>query len=188
MIPTGNAGKSFVSELANLFQAFADGSSLEQIALKAAMVMQVLLLQKPSKTSKAKDHANHLQRRLFLWKNGDIHALLLEGRCIQKHLPKRFPLDDKSLAKAFSKLMFQGRVRSALLLLSRNNSCGLLDLDQIIPTNGDGDQIQVSVREALSDLHPLGKTPHEDTLLHQELPNSIPTNPVLFESIDAIYI
>ena len=61
MIPTGNAGKSFIRELVNLFQAFPDGSSLERIAIKAAMVMQVLLLQKPSKTSETEDHANHLQ-------------------------------------------------------------------------------------------------------------------------------
>ena len=40
--------------------AYADGSSLETIALKACTVAPILLLQKPSRTSKSKDHVNHL--------------------------------------------------------------------------------------------------------------------------------
>ena len=35
----GKAGTQFVQELAPLFQPFADGSALEGIALKAAMLM-----------------------------------------------------------------------------------------------------------------------------------------------------
>ena len=45
-IPQGSAGKAFTSELARLFHAFATGSALESMALKAATVMPVLLLQK----------------------------------------------------------------------------------------------------------------------------------------------
>ena len=45
LIPSGAAGKDFVSELARLLQAYADESSLECIGLKVCMVMQVLLLQ-----------------------------------------------------------------------------------------------------------------------------------------------
>jgi hypothetical protein len=36
-VPSGFAGKSFVSELSHLFNAYADASALECIALKAAM-------------------------------------------------------------------------------------------------------------------------------------------------------
>ena len=45
-VPSGNAGNAFVSELARLFQAYAEGSALESIALKAVTVMSALLLQK----------------------------------------------------------------------------------------------------------------------------------------------
>ena len=55
-IPSGKNGKAFVSELARLFRSFAEGTALESVALKAAMVMPHLLLQKPSRKSKAKDH------------------------------------------------------------------------------------------------------------------------------------
>ena len=57
------AGKSFVRELAKLYQAYADQSALCSIALMACSVMQPLLLQKPHKQSKAKDHSTCLSRR-----------------------------------------------------------------------------------------------------------------------------
>ena len=49
--------------------------------------MQVLLLQKPTKTSKAEDHMQCRENRLERWKKGDIANLLAKGRCIQAHLP-----------------------------------------------------------------------------------------------------
>ena len=70
LVPYGRAGKSFVCELARLYQAFVEGSALHSIALMACSVMQPLLLQKPCKQSKAKDHSRHLSRRLELWKRG----------------------------------------------------------------------------------------------------------------------
>ena len=64
IIPFGKAGKSFVRELAKLYKAFADQSALHSIALMACSVMQPLLLQKPYKQSKAKDHSTCLSRQL----------------------------------------------------------------------------------------------------------------------------
>jgi len=45
-VPVGKAGTQFVRELARLFQSFTDCSALEGFALKAAMLMPILLLQK----------------------------------------------------------------------------------------------------------------------------------------------
>ena len=64
-VPLGASGKSFASELSRLFQAYSDGSG---IALKAITVASRLLLQKPFRTSKAKDHTSCLERRLTSWK------------------------------------------------------------------------------------------------------------------------
>ena len=66
-VPSGNSGKALVTEIARLYQAYANDSSLESIAIKASFVCQALLLQTPSSRSKAKDHCQHLQRRLQLW-------------------------------------------------------------------------------------------------------------------------
>ena len=42
-VPSGRAGKLFVHELTRMFQAYADASALESVALLAAMVMPALL-------------------------------------------------------------------------------------------------------------------------------------------------
>ena len=77
-----------MAELVWLFCAVGEGSSLESIALKGVFVVCVLLLQKPSCTSKPKDHATHLERCLLLWHEGKLEDLVVEGRAIQIHLPK----------------------------------------------------------------------------------------------------
>ena len=87
LVQFGKVGKALIQEMANLFQVYGENSSLECIALKACLLMQVLLLQKPSKTSKAKDHVTCLQRCLESWKKGEIEVLVAEGQCIQSHLP-----------------------------------------------------------------------------------------------------
>lgn len=69
-VSSGNAGKAFVRELSRMFNAYAEGSALECVAMKAAMTMPALLLQKPSSRSKAREHALHLERRLKLWMDG----------------------------------------------------------------------------------------------------------------------
>ncbi len=74
LVPSGKAGKDFVAEVARLYNAYADASPLECIALKSVSVMQALLLQKPYAKSKSKDHMLHLSRRLSLWKNGCIYT------------------------------------------------------------------------------------------------------------------
>ena len=49
--------------------------------------MPVLLQQKPSKTSKAKDHLKGLERRLRLWGERNITEHVTEGKTIQDRLP-----------------------------------------------------------------------------------------------------
>ena len=99
---------------------------LECIALKATTLMQTLLLQKPSHTSKSKDHITHLQRRMELWSDGDIQALLDEGKCIQKRLSHTASLSNSNaIAQTFRNLMLQGKFQSALRYLSRNTNGGV---------------------------------------------------------------
>ena len=86
LVPSGRIGKEFLLELAKLYQAYADNTTLHSIALTACFIFQVLLLQKPHAKSKTKDHTTCLERRLALWHAGDFSALIKEGKCIQDHL------------------------------------------------------------------------------------------------------
>ena len=71
-VPHGNCGEHFVLELASLFRTAGEGSSLESVAMKAAFTLCSLVLQKPSRNSKSKDHISCLEKRLKLWKDGDL--------------------------------------------------------------------------------------------------------------------
>lgn len=60
-IPSEACGKQFVTELTHLFNTFALESDMESIALKAAMTLPPLMLQKTHAKSKTRDHISCLQ-------------------------------------------------------------------------------------------------------------------------------
>ncbi len=107
-VPTGKAGTAFVSELSWLFRAYAEGTALECVALKAITVASILLLQKPHRKSKPREHTSCLERRLQLWSEGKFDDLLNEGKALQGRLPKIHNTKDAEdhLARSFSNLIF----------------------------------------------------------------------------------
>ena len=169
LIPYGKAGRSFVQELARLYQAFAEDSALSSIALTACSVMQPLLLQKPYRKSRAKDHSAHLLRRLEMWSKGSFDALLREGHCIQDHLRRsssKKKSDDQS--RLFDHLMSERKVSMALRLLTKNSKGGVLSLDSTIPCGMDssGESVLRTARDVLLEKHPIGKPANTTTLLN----------------------
>ena len=71
-LPGGKCGKAFVSEVGNLINLWVDKSKTESVALTALHVFVPLMLQKPSKKSKNRDHIRYLKERLEKWKIGDL--------------------------------------------------------------------------------------------------------------------
>ena len=179
---SGKAGKSVVAELARLYSAYASSSALESVALKAAVVLPHLLLQKPSRASKSRDHIACLERRMPLWCNGKLIELLLEGRAIQERRPKSHSKKKKprsSAATSFAERMYHGRTKEALELLKGKERGGTLNMFDRIPS-GSGDVRYV--RDVLLEKHPPGQPAHTDSLLQNETP---PIHPVIFDSIDS---
>ena len=86
LLSTGKGGRCFIDETTRLIDAWIRGSPLRNIALKAVMIIPSLLLQKPSKDSKAKDHTKALERRLKLWTDGHLAELFKEGETIKSSL------------------------------------------------------------------------------------------------------
>ena len=179
-IPQGNAGKSFAKELARLFLAFASGSALESVALKAATVLPLLVLQKSHQNSKTKDHIACLERRLKLWDEGDIPGLVREGRAIQNRLPQHLPQgSERELARSFAKLMFQGKTQAALQLLTNKRKGNILHLHDTIH---NGDSVPTTVKDILkSKHHPCQGVSPEFT--YHGVPPEV--HPVIFDSIGA---
>ena len=81
-VPSGRAGKAFIEELTFWLQQFNSNSDLNSVAFKSFMVLPTLILQKPSATSKSKEHSAAIERRLNLWRQGDLDLLLKEVRFI----------------------------------------------------------------------------------------------------------
>ena len=132
-IPSGKQGKVFVQEMTGLFNAYSEASSLEGVAIKAAMVLPALVLQKPSKTSKSKDHSSCIERRMNEWRAGQFQTLYKEAKSIQARLAAtRAPLQSTAKARRFAELIMMGKVKAATRLITEESCAGMLPLDQVI--------------------------------------------------------
>ena len=174
-VPRGSVGKQFVSELARLFRVVGEGSALESIALKAVFVACGLLLQKPSRTSKPKEHSTLLERHLQLWHEGKIGDLVSEGRAIQSRLPPHSTkISDSQLVRSFANLMFEGKTSAALKLITGHQRGCLFQLnDQIDPSNPN-----CLVRDILKKKHPPAQPLSQDCLI-SEVSESAPFHPII---------
>ena len=110
------------------------------MALTAAMTLPALMLQKPHARSKVQEHITCLRCRLSLWEKGEIAELLKEGKAIQRSLqssviPKNTG-DDAKVARKFSDLTMEGKVRSALQLLTKETGSAPLRSDDVVEECG----------------------------------------------------
>ena len=128
MLPSGAAGKNYIEEVTRLMKLWINDIPLRKIALKAVRVMSALLLQKPSKTSKLKDHHVTLERRLKLWEERKIEELLYEGKTMQERLKSPDNSMITKISIKFKLLMSKGNVNGVLKLLTNNMSNGILPL------------------------------------------------------------
>ena len=173
MVPTGASGKKFINEITRLFDQWTNDTPLKGIALKAIHVMPALLLQKPSRKSKARDHLIALERRLKLWGEGNINELLGESKEIQERLPStNTPMNLQKISMKFKHLMQKGNVNGALKLLTNNMSNGILPLTD-------------ETLHLLRTKHQEMQNAHEEVLLQGPIKQ---VHPVVYEAIDEALI
>ena len=84
MLTTGKAGIQFIEEMTKLMLSWVEDTAMKDNAFTAIMIMPSLLLQKPSKRSKSKEHLIALERRIELWKSGEFLELLKEEKLFRK--------------------------------------------------------------------------------------------------------
>ena len=163
------------------YTAYAAGTALESVALGAAMVMPQLLLQRPHGSSKLKEHISCLERRMKLWKEGKLDELVREVTAIQNRLrTKRRPTGSTNVARDFANLMFGGKVREALELLSEKGRGRVLLPDELVPDK-DG---QTSVMSLLKSKHPQAM-PLNTTAVDPNSDQPPQIHPVVYDRIDA---
>ena len=117
------------------------------------MIMPVLLLQKPSNKSSAKQHTEYLKKRQSHWTEGNFDEFMREGRAIQHKLKQQPRRDETSdhIAKTFAKMMMRGKVNAALRLLNKAESLGVAELTE-------------ETMRKLAELHPAAMPAGEKTL------------------------
>ena len=85
--------------------------------------MPSLILQKPSRNAKVKDHSEALCRKMILWQSSDLLQLFKEAETIQKGL--KYSTKPKSIAqlsKKFVEHMNKGNINSAIKHHNMENS------------------------------------------------------------------
>ena len=151
---------------------------MEPVALSAVMILPALILQKPFRTSKSKDHVMCIEK---LWHEGQFLSLLEEGSSIQHRLfHSKKTKDDSQIAKKFADLMMNGKVKAAARLVSEERNIGVIPLDRLVEEN-------VTVRDIIHDKHPTGQPIHPSTLISPSQTND-PVHPIIFEEIDGLSI
>ena len=145
-LPSGRAGKHFIEELTFWLKQFNSNSDLNSVALKAFMVLPSVILQKPSATSKSKEHSVAIERRLALWRQGDLNMLMKEIRFIQdRFVNSKRARWVEDISRTFAKLVFQGKLTAAIKLLDKENSSGLLNLsDEVLAQLKEKHPVQLS--------------------------------------------
>lgn len=168
-LPSGTVGKDFIIELTKLVNQYINNTSLQFLSMRSLMVIGPLLLQKPSKKSKNREHINHLKRRLDLWRSGKLLELISEGEAIQKRLTQG-KHNPENHQRVFVRLMLQGKISAALKWISNVRS-GVLD-------------ITLEVINKLKGKHPDSSAPSQETL-SKLLSNPPPRfEPIIFEGIN----
>ena len=88
-----------------------------------------------------------MKHRLKSWTDRNFNDLLSEGKTIQSCLPRLSPHNlQQGLTRSFANLMFEGKTKVAVRLLSDHSNSGTLHLDDVIDNK--------SVKDILQDKHP----------------------------------
>lgn len=106
---------------------------------------------------------------MSLWLDGDIKSLFNEASTIQGNLQNaRRKMNSNEVSRIFSKLIFEGKINSAIRFLDRNSG------------KGGVQQLSPDVITTLKKLHPAPEPAKPSTLM-KGIPPSV--NPIIFDGI-----
>ena len=149
------------------------------IALKAAMVLPAVVLQKPPSKSKSKECSLRLEERLTRWAEGDENLCCTKDRQFRAEFCGKEWRIYSNLARPAEKLVSRGNVRAATRLISEEADKGSLPLNKIQP---DGR----SVRDHLIDNHPTGTSLDPSTISYRSPANE--HHHIDFDQIDGPFV
>ena len=169
-LPSGSSGKHFTQALTKLYEAYSTRSPLEGVAFKAAAILAPLLLQQPAGKPAYRLNVDNLNRRLKLWDDGSIDALLREGQTIQDQMLKANKIaTDTTLAKRFASMVLNNNFRGTMALVTAKGKGGVL-------------KINAETKKQMYDKHPAPTPAESAALITGEIPQDL--DPIFFAAID----
>ncbi len=171
-LPDGGVGTRFVNLLSEEIERCNEGRQRSE----REFIFAALVLQRNKMVRKARDIRPLLKRRMDLWEEGKRLELLQEARRCDKQLAQGgLPMTPEHVERVFNRLMLQGKVRSAVRLLTERDCGGVLD--PRAEAHGKKGPLGMTVFEVLKEKHPAQRPADPSAFLEcDELP--------LLESVD----
>ena len=137
------------------------------------MIIPQLLLQKQHEHSTRTENIKCLERRIQLWKKGELDQLRKEAATLNDRFARKYMKKKNGSESAkFAKLMKKGKVGPSLRLLQENNSGGILSLTH-------------TTRKELQGKHPSAKVAATDKKLEGP---QLDSHEGIFEEINGLMI
>ena len=173
-MPRNATGKEAIKEMTRLLNLFNNKTAWEPVAIHLLIVFITLMLQKPAKTSKMKQNTAYLKKRLDLWRDGSLSAIMSECEEVQRRMQSRSQKQEKeSTMRGFSRLMMAGKVRQALKLVDADS--------EVTGVHAMNDEI----RGVLQRKHPEAEPAQQIAMSLSEVPT---VENVIFEEINAAMV
>ena len=120
-VPRSQAGKDLVAEMTRLLRLFNTKSPWEGVSINTSIIFLPMMLQKPSSKSKPSDNSRYLAKRLKLWKEGKLDAIMSEAVEIQRRLPASKVRVEEGKLRGFTRMMMAGKLKQASKLVNADN-------------------------------------------------------------------
>lgn len=165
-LPNGRVGTRFVHVLAEEIERFVAGRQNSERQL----LFTSLVLQRDKMVKKGKDIRPLLTRRMDMWEEGKLQALLHEAkRCDRQLATGHRLMTCTQLERSFNRMMLQGRVRAAVRLLTDRGGSTVLNPEA--EAIGKDGPLGKTCLEAFREKHPPQKEPDPRAFVEcKELP------------------
>ena len=150
--PKCHATKELIKLMVDLINDYVAIAPHSSLAMTKLMIIPQLLLQKQHEHSTKTENIKCLERRILLWKEGELDQLRKEAATLNDRFARKYRAikENGNESAKFAKLMKKGIVGPSLRLLQENNSGGILPLTHTTKT-------------ALKEKHPSAKVAAPDT-------------------------
>ena len=169
-IPRGPIGRHYIDILCVELQHLIYGNYPSERLITFSSV----ILQRDKMIKKVSDVKRLLDRRLSMWSEDKFDLLVQEAKRCDRSLYKATRVSHKEdhVIKIFTRLMLQGKIKSAMSWLADKFKGTVLKPTDRVTVKSDNHELKsVTVIDALKMKHPDPKPPHSSTLLvTEELP------------------